>query len=95
MTDWTFAETDPDDELARLHFFSVQKRVGERKIEFRIAVHEYATRNQLGMRYFAQADKLTNQKTVPFAPFGWGQTLLQALTECVESIHRYPYEGEE
>src|SRR4030095_12497601 len=95
MSDWTFAETNPTDELAKLHFFSVQKTVGERKIEFRIAVHEYVTKNQLGMRFFAQADRQTNQKAAPFSPFGWGQTLLQALSECVESIQRFPYEGEE
>ena len=91
MTDWTFAETDPLDELAKLHIFSMQKRVGERKIEFRSSVHEYVTRNELGMKFFAQADRQTNQEGVPFTPFGWGQTLLQALSECVESIHRFPY----
>jgi hypothetical protein len=95
MTDWIFAEKYPSDELAQLHFFSVHKPVGDHSVEFRIAVYEYVTKNHLGMRFFAQADKKTNQKTAPFAPFGWGQTLLQALSECVESIHRFPYEGED
>jgi hypothetical protein len=35
------------------------------------------------MRFFAQADKQTNQRTAPFTPVGWGSTLLKALTECV------------
>jgi hypothetical protein len=92
--EWTFAQTQASDELAQLHFFSVNKRQGERSIEFRITVREYATPNHLAMKFFAQADKETNQKTVPFVPFGWGPTLAQALRECVEAIHRFPYEGE-
>ena len=93
-TDWTFAETNPSEELAKLHFFSMQKQQGDRTIEFRITVREYASRNQLLMRYFAQADKETNQKTLPYTPSGWGGTLLIALGECVKGIHQFPYEGE-
>jgi hypothetical protein len=93
MTEWTFAETKPSEELAQLHFFSMKKRQGDEEIEFRIAVYEYATRNHLSMRFFAQADKEVNQKTAAFTPFGWGPSLLVALTECMQSIHRFPYEG--
>jgi hypothetical protein len=46
------------------------------------------------MRFFAQADKQTNQKSAPFTPTGWGESLLQALSECVRAIHRFPYEGD-
>src|SRR5262245_59695352 len=94
MTEWVFAEKSPPDELAQMHFFSIQKIQGERAIEFRIAVYEYATKNHLSMRFFAQAEKQTNQRTLPFTPVGWGQTLLQALSECVDAVHRFPYEGE-
>ena len=45
------------------------------------------------MRFFAQADKQTNQNTAPFTPIGWGSTLLKALSECIRAIHRFPYEG--
>lgn len=93
MSDWTFAETDPSDELAQLHFFSVKKRQPEGEIEFIITVKEYVDRNQYHMRFYAEADKQTNQKSAPFTPFGWGETLLQALSECVSSVHRFPYEG--
>ncbi len=82
-SDWTFAELEPSDELAMLHFFSVQKKQGDRTIEFRITVREFANRNKLLMRYFAQADKQTNPKTLPYTPSGWGETLLKALGECV------------
>ena len=94
MAEWTFAEAQPSDELAQLHFYSMNKRQGDRTIEFRITVHEYANPNHLNMRFFAEADKQTNQKTVPYTPSGWGQTLLHALSDCVKAVHRFPYEGD-
>jgi hypothetical protein len=93
MSDWTFAQTQPSDELAQLHFFSIKKRQPDGEIEFVITVKEYVERNQYHMRFFAEADKQTNQKSAPFTPFGWGESLLQALSECVQSIQRFPYEG--
>ena len=92
--EWTFAEMEPDQELAQLRFFSVKKRQDGQAIEFRITVYEYTNRNKLSMRFFAEADKQTNQKTAPFTPFGWGETLLEALRECVVTIQRFPYEGQ-
>ena len=93
MADWVFAQSDKADELAQLHFFCVNKRQGDRVIEFRITVKEYATPNHLNMRFFAEADRQTNQNTAPYTPNGWGSTLLQALSDCVKSIQRFPYEG--
>jgi len=92
MTDWVFADTEPSCDLAKLHLFSVQKRQGDQSIEFRITVREYVQPNHLSMRFFADADKQVNQKTVAFTPFGWGQTLLEALRTCVQNIQKYPYE---
>jgi hypothetical protein len=94
MAEWTFAQSDPADELAQLHFYSVNKRQGDQVIEFRITVKEFATPNRLSMRFYAQADKQTNQKTAPYTPSGWGTTLLQALGDCVKAIQRFPYEGD-
>ena len=93
MSDWTFAQTQPSDELAQLHFFSMKKAFEGGDIEFVITVKEYVDRNKYHMRFFAEADKQTNQKSAPFTPFGWGESLLEALSECVRSIHRFPYEG--
>src|SRR5262245_37427965 len=95
MAEWTFAESQPSDELAQLSFFSMKKLQGDRAIEFRITVREYVNRNPLSMRFYAEADKQTNQKTVPFTPCGWGDTLLDALAQCIRAVHRFPYEGEE
>jgi hypothetical protein len=94
MAEWTFAQSQSSDELAQLHFFSVNKQQGDRIIEFRITIKEYATPNHLSMRYYAEADKQTNQRTAAYTPNGWGQTLLQALSDCVKAIHRFPYEDE-
>ena len=45
------------------------------------------------MRFFAQADKETNQSCAPHTPCGWASTLLKALSECVQNVHRFPYQG--
>lgn len=93
MKEWTFAQSKPSDELAKLHWFSIKKRQPEGDIEFVITVQEYVTPRDPEVRFFAQADKQTNQKTAPFTPSGWGETLLDALSECIQAIHRFPYEG--
>jgi len=93
MPDWTFAQTQPSDELAQLHFFSMKKAHAGGDVEFVITVKEYVDRNKYHMRFFAEADKQTNQNSAPFTPFGWGESLLEALSECVRAIHRFPYEG--
>lgn len=93
MSEWTFAQTDSGEELARLHYFSMKKRQGDGDVEFLITVREYATVHEQGMRFFAEADKQTNQNTASFTPCGWGSTLLKALSECVRAIHLFPYEG--
>ncbi len=93
MAEWTFAQTQPGEELAILQHFSVKKHQGAREIEFIITVKEFATPKEENLKFFALADKQTNQKTAPFTPCGWGNTLLRALAECIQNIHRFPYEG--
>lgn len=89
-----YAQVDPAEELAQLHYFSFTKRQPEGEIEFVITVKEFAARNALHMRFYAQADKETNQQHCPFRPFGWGDSLLNALGECIRAIKKFPYEGE-
>lgn len=93
MSNWELAQTQPSERLARLHFFSMKKQQPEGEVEFRITVREHATPQERGMHFVAESDKQTNQKTVPFTPVGWGPTLDEALARCIESIHRFPYEG--
>jgi hypothetical protein len=95
MEEWAFAQLKPTDQLAQLRFFSVKKPHGAGEVEFRITVWEYVKPRDPEMPFFAQADKQTNQKTLPFTPSGWGNTLLDALAECIEAVHRFPYEGTE
>ena len=92
MAEWTFASSDPTEELAQLHVFSILIPQGDQTIEFRITVYEYAVPNHLSMRFYAIADKQTNQKTAAFTPCGWGMTLLEALSLCVKAARLFPYE---
>jgi len=48
MTDWQYAQTDPRQQLARLHFFSIKKLEGEKEIEMVITVKETAGALQMG-----------------------------------------------
>src|SRR5947209_14442966 len=94
MAEWDLAQTNPSDELAKLHHFSMKKRQVNGDIEFQIVVKEFASRSeQRSMKFFAEANRQTNQNTAPYTPCGWGPTLFKALAECVEAIHRFPYEG--
>ena len=61
-------------------------------VEFLITVREYITPPDPTMRFYASADKQTNQKSAPFTPVGWGNTLLVALSECMKGIRLFPYE---
>lgn len=90
MTEWIFAQENPSEELARLHFFSIKKKGAGGDVEFTIKVYEYVQRNTLNMKFFAQADREVNQEGAPFIPFGWGETLLEALSECVHAIRQFP-----
>ena len=93
MPEWVYAESHPEEELARLHFFSVKKRQPDGDVEFVITVKEFANPKTEDMKFFALADKQTNQRTAAFTPCGWGPTLLKALAECVLAVQRFPYEG--
>ena len=46
MSDWTFAQTQPSDELAQLHFFSMKKAHPDGDVEFVITVKEYVDREE-------------------------------------------------
>ncbi|HUA57351.1 MAG TPA: hypothetical protein VML19_01265 [Verrucomicrobiae bacterium] len=93
MREWGFAQTHPSQELALLQYFSIKKSQPSGDVEFVITVKEYVTPKEPAMHFFAQADKEVNQKTAPFTPVGWGNTLLDALAECIRAINRFPYEG--
>jgi hypothetical protein len=94
MSDWMFAQEHPSQELAKLHFYSLKKKQADGDVEFMITVHEYASPPDSSMKFFAKADKQTNQKSAPYTPSGWGRDLLAALGECIRAINKFPYEGE-
>ncbi len=76
-----------------LHHFAVKRQQASGAIEFVITVREYISPPDPALKFFAQTDKQTNQKTAPFTPCGWGSSLVQALAECIKAIHRFPYEA--
>lgn len=93
MSDWKFAQEAASGEVALLHFFSLVKKESEGDVEFRITIKEFAQPTSRLMGFFAQADKQTNQLTLPVTPAGWGDSLLSALSECIVEINRFPYQG--
>ena len=95
MSDWGYAQTDPAEQLARVHHFSMMKVQEDGEYEFRITVKEYITPKDPAMLFFAEADKQTNQALAPYTPCGWGSTLLGALAECVRAVNRFPYKAPE
>jgi len=94
MEEWKYAESDPTQRLSRIHIFTVIKKQENREIEFTITVHEYVSPPAAGMHFFARADKQTNQNLAPYTPTGWGNDLLSALSDCVNAIEKFPYQGE-
>jgi hypothetical protein len=96
VTDWKFAQKSPNEELAQLHVFSFKKCHGTGQTEFVITVREFAAPPPgQHVRFFAQADKHVNQKLAPFLPTGWGNSLLDALSDCTRRIREFPCEEEQ
>ena len=96
MTDWVYVQENPVEQLAQLHHFSFIKQQSDGEVPFRITVKEFASPPPgQRMRFFAEADKPVNQKTASFVPCGWGNTLFNALGDCVRLIRQFPYEGEQ
>jgi hypothetical protein len=92
LADWHFAQEKPAERLCKIEQYSVLKEHPGGPVEFLITVREYVHPPDPAMRFLAQADKQTNQKTAPYTPTGWGPSLLEALAECMKSIRRFPYE---
>jgi hypothetical protein len=91
MSEWEFAQAEPEQQLAKVHLFSMVKRQDGGDVEFMITVKEYLTPKDPAMGYFAEADKQTNQGVAPYTPIGWGKTLLAALAQCMREVERFPY----
>ena len=92
MSDWHYAQEQPTERLCRIEHYSMLKQQAGRDVEFLITVREYVDPPDPAMRFLAQADKQTNQKTAAYTPTGWGPSLLQALAECMKGIRKFPYE---
>lgn len=94
MSDWVYLQANPAEELMQLHQFSMVKVQPTGNVKFGILVKEYAVAPPgQRVRFYAEADKAVNQKTAPFVPCGWGESLFSALGDCVRLIRQFPYEG--
>jgi len=91
MSDWEFAQANPEQQLAKMHHFSMCTKQACGEVEFTITVKEFLTPKDPAMGFFAQADKQTNQGVAPYTPIGWGKTLLAALAQCMREVERFPY----
>jgi hypothetical protein len=91
MSDWEFAQASPEQQLAKLHQFSMCTKQEGGEVEFTITVKEFLTPKDPAMGFFAQADKQTNQGVAPYTPIGWGKTMLAALAQCMREVERFPY----
>ena len=95
MNDWKYVQRDPTEQLAKLHFFSVKKPHTSGPVELRITVWEYATPEIGDLSFFAQADVKLNQQTAPFRPCGWSNTLMGALSECLQNMRKFEYQEQQ
>jgi hypothetical protein len=91
MSDWEFAQANPEQQLAKLHHFSMCTKQESGDVEFTITVKEFLTPKDPAMGFFARADKQTNQGVAPYTPVGWGKTMLAALAQCMREVERFPY----
>jgi hypothetical protein len=89
MADWEFCQHSPEERLAKLHHFSIEKA----GVEFVITIKEYVSPPEATMKFYAEANREVNQSSAPFRPVGWGSTLLEALRACIGSIRKFPYEA--
>ena len=90
-----YAQENPAEQLAELHYFSVFKQQPGANIPFLITIKEFAAPPPgQRLRFFAEADRAVNQKTAPFVPCGWGNSLFNALGDCLRLIRPFPYDGE-
>lgn len=95
VNDWRFAQKSPSEELAQIQTFSFKKCHGAGNTEFVITLREFAAPPPgQHVRFFAQADKLVNKKIAPFIPSGWGNSALDALSDCTRMIREFPCEDE-
>jgi hypothetical protein len=92
LSEWPYAQEQASERLCKIEHYAVLKQQAGGDIEFLITVREYFSPPDPAMRFLAQADKQTNQKTAPYTPTGWGSSVLQALSECLTAIRKFPYE---
>ena len=89
MEEWIFAQSDPSQQLAKVHHFSMTKCHAGGECEVAITVKEFLTPKDPALGFFAKANIQTNQGLAPYTPCGWGDSVLAALAECMREVERF------
>ena len=92
MSDWSFAQQDEQEQLAKLEHFSMVKMAASGEKEIGITISEYVTPQDPAMKFVARANQPLYQKTAPIVPIGWGNNRMQALSACLAMIRKFPFE---
>ena len=92
MSDWSFAQHEPEEQLAKLEHYSVIKQAQSGEKEIIITVSEYLTPKDPAMKFVARADQPLYQRTAPIVPIGWGNNRLTALSACLSMVRKFPFE---
>ena len=91
MAEWTYVDTEPSEAFCQIQYFGFRKSQATGNVDFVITLREFTNPQDPALKFFAQADKQTNQRVAPYTPCGWGKTLLAALEECVREVNRFPF----
>lgn len=89
MEEWIFAQSDPSQQLAKVHHFSMTKCHAGGETEVMITVKEFHSPKDPALRFFARANIQTNHQADPYTPCGWGESVLGALSECMREVERF------
>lgn len=92
MSDWSFAQLEESEQLAKLEHYSVVKKADSGDKEIVITLSEFVSPQDPSMKFVARADQPLYQKTAPIVPIGWGNNRLQALSACLAMIRKFPFE---
>jgi len=89
LEEWIFAQSDPSQQLAKVHHFSMSKCHAGGEVDVTITVKEFLTPKDPALGFFAKASIQTNTGIASYTPCGWGDSILAALAECVREVERF------
>ncbi len=91
MEGWKFAQKDPTEALALLHFFSVTKKHASGEIEARITVKEFANAKTTDMKFLCEAEVVGGTRRHGYftRPVGGGCDLVRSPGNSCGTIRNF------